>query len=200
LPPLRERREDLGCLMAHFFRSAVADGAPPLPGSDLEAMVVGQWAILVANLAEYRWPGNVRELGNFCHQIATASSVSAGLCVPDNILRALQSDSMAAHSRREENFRAAAELPEEEVIAAMKNADYEPKRAARLLKVSRTSLYKRLENIQCIHLAGEIDGSEIIAVHQQSHGCLQRAAALHRVSRTALLRRWRALELTPSGG
>jgi two-component system nitrogen regulation response regulator GlnG len=199
LPPLRERREDIGCLMIHFFREAMVDGAGQLPGCNLDATVAGQWAILVARLAEYRWPGNVRELRNFCHQIAAASRAGTGLCVPDNILHALQRDVPAEHSCREASYRAAAELPEDEIIAAMESAGFEPKRAARLLNVSKTALYNRIDSIQSIRLVGAIADTEIIAIHKQSHGCLQRAVELHRVSRTSLLRRWRAMELTPRG-
>ncbi|MCZ6831021.1 MAG: sigma 54-interacting transcriptional regulator, partial [Gammaproteobacteria bacterium] len=199
LPPLRERREDIGRLMVHFFQDVGDATGQPLPGSGLEALVAGQWAVLVANLAEYRWPGNVRELRNFCRQIASSSSANASFCVPDNILRALQRDSLVAHSRLEADYRAATRLPEDEVVAAMESAEFEPARAARLLNVSRTSLYRRFESIQAIRLAGDIASSEITSVYQQSDGCSQRAAQVHRVSRTSLLRRWRALELTPGG-
>ena len=197
LPPLRSRREDIGRLLVQFFLEVGEPGDGPLPGADLDALSVGQWAILVAGLAEYRWPGNVRELRNFCRQIALATGANAALRVPDNILQALQQDSLTAHSRREADYRAAAELPEEEVVAAMESTEFEPVRAARLLNVSRTSLYKRIEKIPSIRLAGDFSSAEITAVYEQSAGCLPQAAQLHRVSRTSLLRRWRALELIP---
>ena len=55
LPPLRERREDLPLLVAHFIQKHAARlGRPPLPASRgaLEALL------------DHRWPGNVRELEN----------------------------------------------------------------------------------------------------------------------------------------
>jgi DNA-binding NtrC family response regulator len=49
IPPLRERRDDLALLVAHFYRQlSPGDGAPP--------------AELIAELARHDWPGNVREL------------------------------------------------------------------------------------------------------------------------------------------
>jgi DNA-binding NtrC family response regulator len=50
LPPLRERREDIPLLVAHFHEQLArgADTAPP--------------ASLVAAMARHEWPGNVREL------------------------------------------------------------------------------------------------------------------------------------------
>ncbi len=65
LPPLRERREDLGALAARFSVQ-VADrlGRPrkPLANGTLAA------------LARYSWPGNVRELRNVIEQAAVLSS------------------------------------------------------------------------------------------------------------------------------
>jgi transcriptional regulator with GAF, ATPase, and Fis domain len=50
LPPLRERRGDIGVLAAHFWRSLGGEG--PLPFE------------LLARFERYSWPGNVRELAN----------------------------------------------------------------------------------------------------------------------------------------
>jgi DNA-binding NtrC family response regulator len=50
LPPLRERREDIPLLVAHFHEQ-LARGADPTPP-----------ASLVAALSRQEWPGNVREL------------------------------------------------------------------------------------------------------------------------------------------
>jgi len=49
IPPLRERRDDVALLVAHFYRQlSPGDAAPP--------------AELLAELARHDWPGNVREL------------------------------------------------------------------------------------------------------------------------------------------
>ncbi|MBA3458761.1 MAG: sigma 54-dependent Fis family transcriptional regulator [Deltaproteobacteria bacterium] len=49
VPPLRERREDIAMLIAHFYEQlARGDTEPP--------------AELIANLTKHDWPGNVREL------------------------------------------------------------------------------------------------------------------------------------------
>jgi DNA-binding NtrC family response regulator len=49
IPPLRERREDIALLVAHFYRQLSPGGEPPP-------------AELLAELARHDWPGNVREL------------------------------------------------------------------------------------------------------------------------------------------
>ena len=74
LPPLRERRDDVGRLLIHFLRRELATlgeayrlepGAPDAP----------LWLPpgLVARLARYDWPGNVRQLRNVARQIAIGS-------------------------------------------------------------------------------------------------------------------------------
>ncbi|MYC71629.1 MAG: AAA domain-containing protein [Gemmatimonadetes bacterium] len=53
LPPLRERREDIPLLTAHFARRYAQSLQRPVPG-------LGDG--VVKHLQEYAWPGNVREL------------------------------------------------------------------------------------------------------------------------------------------
>jgi DNA-binding NtrC family response regulator len=55
IPPLRERREDIGPLLDHFLRASVADLKVPRRGISAEARA---W------LEHYDYPGNVRELRN----------------------------------------------------------------------------------------------------------------------------------------
>lgn len=197
VPPLRERVEDVGLLFFYFWRQFEQEAATPLHDAQLDPVAHGQWAALVIDLARYRWPGNVRELRNFCQQIFLASRSGGRLRVPELILDALREDSVTAYAQRQEAYRVAAELPAEEVVRAMESVDYEPARAARILEVSRTALYKRLQSIEDLRLANDVPTREVREIYQQSDGRLQQAAAMHRVSRTALLRRWRALELAP---
>jgi transcriptional regulator with GAF, ATPase, and Fis domain len=79
LPPLRERREDIPVLTAHFleryFRKAGED-MPAISDAVTEAF------------SRYTWPGNVRELENACERIAqtcTCGTVRVG-CMAANIL------------------------------------------------------------------------------------------------------------------
>jgi two-component system, NtrC family, nitrogen regulation response regulator GlnG len=64
LPPLRERSEDIGALVRHFFALASAEGLP-LKSLDNQAM---------ERLKIYRWPGNVRELENLIRRLAALYS------------------------------------------------------------------------------------------------------------------------------
>jgi two-component system response regulator PilR (NtrC family) len=55
LPPLRERREDIPPLVAHFIQRISAELGKPVRGVTPEALAI---------LEQYRWPGNIRELEN----------------------------------------------------------------------------------------------------------------------------------------
>lgn len=61
LPPLRQRREDIPLLVAHFLRKH-ASGPSPAIGPDQKTM---------QNLTAYTWPGNVRELENVIERAIT---------------------------------------------------------------------------------------------------------------------------------
>ena len=63
MPPLRERREDVGELCRWFLAKAAAAGAP-----EREISEEG-----LALLSARSWPGNVRELANFIERLAVMS-------------------------------------------------------------------------------------------------------------------------------
>ncbi|MDE2586562.1 MAG: sigma-54-dependent Fis family transcriptional regulator, partial [Betaproteobacteria bacterium] len=73
LPPLRQRREDIPLLMAHFLREAAARFGRDVPA--WSAVDLEHW------LAQ-DWPGNVRELKNaaerFCLGLGHPASTSVG--------------------------------------------------------------------------------------------------------------------------
>ena len=60
LPPLRDRRSDIGLLANHFLGQGVSRGLPPRSLSDAA----------VRALEQHDWPGNVRELGNAMQRLA----------------------------------------------------------------------------------------------------------------------------------
>jgi DNA-binding NtrC family response regulator len=68
LPSLRERREDIPMLAAHFARNLVfAGGVGP---AEAQAAAAAYTEAAFEVLARYDWPGNVRELRNVVERAA----------------------------------------------------------------------------------------------------------------------------------
>jgi len=65
VPPLRERREDIPLLVAHFLERYSRELGVPMRKVHPEAL---------EKLKNYRWPGNVRELGNMIERLLIMAS------------------------------------------------------------------------------------------------------------------------------
>jgi DNA-binding NtrC family response regulator len=130
LPPLRERREDIPPLAAHFLRRRGAKNGAPPPVFSADA---------VKALLDHPWPGNVRELE---HVVERAFLLCHGdtIGVEDLMLR----PRAEAASRLEEMTLEEAEryLIQKALVRAGGNAT----EAARALGLSRSALYRRLQH------------------------------------------------------
>ncbi|HEV2863343.1 MAG TPA: sigma-54 dependent transcriptional regulator [Pyrinomonadaceae bacterium] len=82
LPSLRDRREDVPVLAAHFAAKAAEKHGRPVP--ELEPA-------LVEALSEYEWPGNVRELENLIERLVvlTREGPLGAEFLPEKMLKAL---------------------------------------------------------------------------------------------------------------
>jgi two-component system response regulator AtoC len=77
VPPLRERREDIGLLAEHFLQKYSSELGRPAP-------LLGE--AVMRYLLAYSWPGNVRELENLMERAAvlcSGSTVDAQLLPAD---------------------------------------------------------------------------------------------------------------------
>jgi DNA-binding NtrC family response regulator len=129
LPPLRDRKDDIGPLGAHFLRRQNRRHRKEIRGFEPEAM---------SALLEYRWPGNVRELE---HTIERAVLLAEGdtISVDDLGLR----DPVEAHAALEE---LTLEDAESFLIRkALTRHGGNVSKAAEALGLSRSALYRRLE-------------------------------------------------------
>jgi two-component system C4-dicarboxylate transport response regulator DctD len=126
LPPLRERREDIPPLLAHFVREAALRYGRPLPKWTGERMA--QWQA-------GDWPGNVRELRNFAERLVlgVAPAPAAGAEAPPQ--GTSLPERLDAYERR---------LIEAELSAADGNVSL----AADRLGVPRKTLYDKLKKFQ----------------------------------------------------
>ena len=108
LPPLRERREDLGRLLLHFLRPVMEEvgEAWRLENQD------EPWlrASVVARLAACSWPGNIRQLRNVVRQLVIASRGAAHVRWTPSIEKVLKSAG-AEEIRGHAGIEASSEVP-----------------------------------------------------------------------------------------
>jgi two-component system, NtrC family, nitrogen regulation response regulator NtrX len=138
LPPLRERREDVPALVAHFAAQVcVQNGWKPVTFTP-EA---------VAALQQYSWPGNVRELRNMVERIMLlASSNEVDAATVESVLT--PSTSQAKTSVGSGPLANRVETFEREVILAeLRRANYHITNAAKSLGLERSHLYKKAEQL-----------------------------------------------------
>jgi DNA-binding NtrC family response regulator len=140
VPPLRERREDIPLLVEHFLRAAAR-----VAGRSLRGITVGA----LNRLVERPWPGNVRQLEHEVRRLVLACDDSEAIVAETLELAGLGRDPSPA-----EEAAAAPDLAgdlrldglERRAVAeALRRAGGNQSRAAELLGITRTSLYRRMK-------------------------------------------------------
>jgi two-component system response regulator HydG len=135
IPPLRERREDVPILAAHFL-----ERYNHRTGSDKVLTADG-----AAHLTQHDWPGNVRELENALEQAAALSS-RREIRAEDFHLEILTA------SRPDAPARTLAEAVEEAerstIQAALQRSGHDLSRVARELGVSATTLWRKMKRLE----------------------------------------------------
>ena len=190
LPPLRERRDDVGRLLLHFLRRELAElGAEDrLDAPDPRSR---PWlpAELVARLADHDWPGNVRELRNAACQIAAAGREAPQALLPHALERAL---AVSAGSRRapperprpgpRPAYRVPSEIDDDALLDALRASRWNLAETASRLHLSRTSLYALIERCPAVRKASDLSREEIVSALDRHAGDLDAAAGELRVS------------------
>ncbi|PSL42929.1 transcriptional regulator [Salsuginibacillus halophilus] len=130
LPPLRERRDDIPELVQHYAKVLADKHGVEAKAFSKEAM---------AQLMQHSWPGNVRELINVLEQ---ALIMTEAEIVVLKHLPALEGPAPTAPTD--------VDAPEDEkarIEAALAEAGGNKAKAARLLGMHRTTLYKKIETL-----------------------------------------------------
>jgi len=127
LPRLRDRRDDIPLLLAHFTADAAARYRRPLP--QWSAQQMAQW-----QAAE--WPGNVRELRNFAERLVLGVAAAAPPAAPADAVEALSLPQQVDHHEREL------------IVQALSAVDGNVALAADNLMVPRKTLYDKLKKYQ----------------------------------------------------
>jgi DNA-binding NtrC family response regulator len=135
LPPLRERREDIPLLVHHFLRDL---------GDRLGRRIEQVSPAALEVLGRYRWPGNVRELRNVIER-ALVLGDSAQLELDDLPPELLHAAPITAPTVSA-TIRPLVELEREAIAAALTATGGNKARAAALLGIDRTTLYRKLKD------------------------------------------------------
>ncbi len=216
IPPLRERREDIGLLVRHFAAEELATIG------ESHRLVAGDphtepWlpAAAASLLVTFDWPGNIRQLRNVVRRIVIGSRGQAstridpgleaelragrrGLSAPPNgsrvagpnSARSLAPGVLAAR-------RKPSEVTEAELAAALHARLWDLKAAADDLGIPRPSIYDLIARSPGIRTAGDLSPEEIKRAFHDCDGDLDRMVPALQVSKRALLRRLKELGLKP---
>jgi len=152
VPPLRERREDIPLLAAHILARR-GGAAKTFAGAETRYPTKIS-SPAMARLTGYSWPGNIRELENVLSRAAILCDGEeirsddldlAGLATGGDGSGPPLVDADAGRPLKaviEEQTRA---LEKRAIADALRRADGSPARAARLLGISRASIYSKIK-------------------------------------------------------
>jgi two-component system response regulator AtoC len=154
IPPLRDRKEDIALLSSYFIAKYSKKYSKVVKSVDKEAMEM---------FMNYDWPGNVRELENV---IARGVIVTSSPCITkENLSKELIGhfktgkekiiESMPEKTSKEEVKDTVTPLPEliekiekEQIIKALEFAKGNKTKAAKMLRISRKSLFNKLRQYE----------------------------------------------------
>jgi len=153
LPPLRERREDIGLLASYFLERAMREAGKPGMSFSPEAM---------ATLERYDYPGNVRELENLVERavlfaegsvIGVAElppAVRAPRLLPENaepdVERPTRGAEGAFDGADAREAWSLADVEKEHIQRVLARHQGNATTAARQLGISRTTLWRKLRH------------------------------------------------------
>jgi transcriptional regulator with PAS, ATPase and Fis domain len=137
IPPLRERKRDIPLLVENLAQKFSREMGVRVPLTSSEVMQIFQ---------NYYWPGNVRELSNIIERILY--TLDGDTIHPGHLpisLQSLRGDSPKFQSTLLKSLRE--DMEKEALIHTIRLAKDNKNRAAKLLGIHRTSLYKKMKKL-----------------------------------------------------
>jgi two-component system nitrogen regulation response regulator GlnG len=199
LPPLRDHRQDIGILFLHFLREILTQTG------DLEKLNTPPtskrpWlsAQVLTAIALAPWPGNVRQLRNFATELAVINRGAPVAHLTPALLSTLASQlpqpsipgSDHTNFPNEKPPRDAAGFDHQtkhaKLIDALVNHDFEPSKAARALRVSRSTIYDHLRKDPTLGLLSRVSDEDFRRQLHECNGDLHLLAKQLRVSYRAV--------------
>ena len=176
IPPLRERPEDLGILLAN------SEQTRPLLDKSMRSRDVAAWASFVYDALHQEWAGNVREF--------LLSAQRFALSLHHDTKNGLKKRHFVIH-RSEDNHSEPKVLTDAEIEAIHEQAEFEMAETARRTGLSRGALYRRVETIPGVRLSADCSDTEIeeaLGAVGPNLSALSRALRLSKASIASRLR------------
>ncbi|MCA9664605.1 MAG: sigma-54-dependent Fis family transcriptional regulator [Myxococcales bacterium] len=133
VPPLRDRREDIGLLLDHFLALYCREHEREIAGFSDKARSV---------LTEYDWPGNVRELRNLVESlVVTTRGDEIGLRnLPESMVARQEAPLFTMPMGRSID-----DIERAYIVKTLEMLDGNKTKAAQVLGIGKKTLYRRLE-------------------------------------------------------
>jgi two-component system nitrogen regulation response regulator GlnG len=188
LPPLRERREDIGLLVRHFMQAWEMRSGAPAP----ELPVA-----FVSALCRYDWPGNVRQLASVVQRALIGLQGGELLSLAE--LAGIPAQAAQVDNDEDEDEDATPGVPRRllsdidngMVLQALEQHGWRIRAAALTLGVSRPSMYKLIAAHPDIRSVEQIPATEIAAAVALHGGNHERCASALKTPSEALRRHLR---------
>ena len=139
IPPLRQRKDDIPLLAEHFLKIYCENAGKPVKTVSPEAFDI---------LMRYDWPGNVRELENALERSVILQD--GRVIMPEDLPERLR------QSRTENRGSVVAasnltleELEKEYLLKVLDETGWHKKRAASILGINASTLYRKLQRYRC---------------------------------------------------
>jgi two-component system nitrogen regulation response regulator GlnG len=194
LPPLRDRREDVGVLLVHFMRAEIADEKKLQRLQDLDPKGRPWLSVRdIAAVALSPLSGNVRDLEGLAEDLISAATDNprgdAHEVVLDFLSRSLPGPGAGEKAANQPHaVRARSDITSDQLLAALESAGWNRTRAAHILKVSRSTLWRSLGKYPDLRRVADIRLSDLLREKEACGGDLEPLAKKLGTS-VALLRR-----------
>ncbi|WP_044183859.1 sigma 54-interacting transcriptional regulator [Hyalangium minutum] len=215
VPPLRDRRDDIGVLFHHFAReelAALGEAHRLDSASQSEPWLPPALAV---RMVRFSWPGNVRQLRNLTRQIVIGSRGLPGLQATPRIEQELDAAASpipkrsiplaspapqrpAAAQEPAPSRRKPSDVTDTELLEALRGTAWDIKAAAERLGITRPSLYMLIDRSPSLRTVGDLSTEEITRCFRECKGDLDAMVQRLEVSKRGLQRRIRELGLTES--
>lgn len=218
IPPLRQRREDIGVLVYHFAKEELAaiGESHRLHSTD---PYTDPWLppALATLLVTYDWTGNIRQLRNVVRRIVIGSRGQATTQLDPQLEAELSASaqpppapntppppaplpaSVPQPSAPSGPRRKPSEVSEAELVSVLRTNAWDLKAAADELGIPRPSIYDLIQRSPNIRKAGDLSSDEIKRCFHDCGGDLDRMVTMLEVSKRALQRRLNELGLKSRG-